>query len=31
VLLPVLAALFMKSHWSALRKGLILFGLVCYS
>lgn len=25
VLLPVLAALFMKSHWSAFRKGLVLF------
>lgn len=25
VLLPILAALFMKSHWSAFRKGLVLF------
>lgn len=25
VLLPILAALFMKAHWSAFRKGLILF------
>jgi len=26
VLLPILAALFMRSGWSAFRKGLVLFG-----